>query len=71
MFISFMEILKKLAGLHNINKICTLTRKFNKIWPLTRKVESITLELNPNMSLPCEGGILILEHYIKNDFCPS
>ena len=71
MFICFMDILKKRVGFHNINNICTLTRTFNKKWLLTRKVESITLELNPNMSLPCEGGILILEPYIKEDFCPS
>ena len=57
----FMEILKKLVGLHNINKIWTLTRQVNKIWTLTRKVNIIALKLNPNMSVPCEGGILILQ----------
>ena len=44
MFISFMEILKKLVGLHNINKIWTLTRKVNKIWTLTIKVNSRRLK---------------------------
>ena len=63
MFISFMVILKKLVGLHNINKIWTLTRKVNKIWTLTRKVNSPTLKLNPNMPVPCEGGILNLQSY--------
>ena len=71
MFIYFMDILKKLVGLHNINKIWTVTKKFNKIWTLTRKVNSITLKLNPNMAVPCEGGILILQSYLKEDFCPS
>ena len=61
MFISSMEILKKLIGLHNINKL----------WTLTRKVNNITLKLNPNMSIPCEGGILILQSYLKEYFCPS
>ena len=66
----FMVILKKLAGIHNI-KIWTLTRKLNKIWRLTRNVNSITLKLNPNMPGPCEGGILILQSYLKQDSCPS
>ena len=71
MFISFMEILKKLVGIQNINKIWTLTRKINKIWTLPRKVNSITMKLNLNMSIPCEGGILILQSYLKEDFFPS
>ena len=53
------------------NKIWTLTRKVNKIWTLARKVNNITLKLNPNMSHSCEGGILILQSYLKEDFCPS
>ena len=53
-----MVILKKLGGLRNINKI----------WTLTRKVNSITLKLNPNMSSPCEGGILILQSYLRKNF---
>ena len=60
MFIYFMEI-QKLVGLH----------KINKIWTVTRKVNSITLKLNPNMSVPCEEGILILQSYVKEDFGPS
>ena len=68
MFISSMDILKKLVGLHNINKIWTFTRKVNKIWTLTRNVNSITLKLNPNMSSPCEGGILILQSYLRRNF---
>ena len=65
MFICFMYILKKLVGHHNINKISTLTKKLNKIWPLTRKVDS---KLNQNMSVPCEGAIWILQSYIKEYF---
>ena len=61
MFIYFMVILNKLGGLYNINKIWTLIRKINKIWIVTRKVNIITLKLNPNMLVPCEGGILILQ----------
>ena len=68
MFIYFMVILKKLVGLHNINKIWTLTRKVKKIWTLTRKVNSITLKLNPNMSIPCEGDIFILQSYLRRNF---
>ena len=68
MFISFMVILKKLGGLYNINKIWTLTRKVNKIWTLTRKFNIITLKLNPNMSGPCEGCILIIQSYLRRIF---
>ena len=72
MFIYFMDILKKLARLLNINKIWKFTRKVNKIWTqLTINANSITLKLSSNMSFPCEGGILILQSYLKEDCCPS
>ena len=63
-----MDILKKLIGLHNINKIWAVTRKVNKIWTVTRNVNSRTLILNPNMPVPCEGCILILQSYLRSVF---